>query len=369
MHKRYLLSDIRKDLQKKMVFVGGPRQVGKTTLSKSISPQYGYLNWDEASHRERILRGELPSDKLLIFDEIHKYRMWRNWLKGKFDTLREWHEILVTGSARLDLYRFSGDSLQGRYFYYRLHPFTVGELAIATAKDFQDLLTLSGFPEPFFSGSRTEYKRWSMSYRTRLFREDILSLERVDDIGTMELLALRLPDLVGSPLSINALREELQISHKTAARYIDILERTYAIFRIAPFGSPRIRAVKKEQKHYHFDWALVNDPAKRLENLVGSHLLKWIHYREDTLGDALELRYFRDSDGREVDFVVTEDKKPALLIEVKQAGREISPNLKYLHAKFPHSRALQLHADPDVDFTSGEGIRCCPAWVFLRELV
>jgi uncharacterized protein len=369
MRKRYLIDNIKRDIHKKMVFIGGPRQVGKTTLSKAISPHYGYLNWDEASHRERILRNELPAEKLLVFDEIHKYRAWRNWLKGKFDTLRDRHEFLVTGSARLDLYRYAGDSLQGRYFYYRLHPFSVRELGIKSAKDFADLILLSGFPEPFFSGSLTDYKRWARSYRTRLLREDILSLERIDDLGNMELLALRLPDLVGSPLSINSLREDLRISHKTASRYLDIFERTYSVFRISPLGSPKIRAVKKEQKHYHYDWALMPDSAKRLENLVASHLLKWIHYREDTEGADLELRYFRDTDGREVDFVVTEDQKPLLLIEVKNSGRSISPHLRYLQAKFPKARSLQLHTDPLVDFVSGEGIRCCPAWVFLQELI
>ena len=366
---RYIADNVRRDLPQKMVFIGGPRQVGKTTLSKTIATKFGYLNWDEDVHRERILRNELPTEKIIILDEIHKFRSWRNWLKGKFDTLRDRHQFLVTGSARLDLYRYSGDSLQGRYFYYRLHPFSVAELKIRTAKDFQELFSLSGFPEPFLSGSLTDYKRWSRSYRTRLFKEDIQSLERVDDLGNMELLALRLPELVGSPLSINALREDLQISHKKTARYLNILERTYAIFRISPFGSPKIRAVKKEQKHYHFDWALIAEDSKRLENLVASHLLKWTHFQEDTQGSDIELRYFRDSDGREVDFVVTENKKPTLLIEVKQSGREISPHLRYLKTKFPSAKAFQVHNDAKIDFVSGEGIRCCPAWIFLHDLI
>jgi predicted AAA+ superfamily ATPase len=369
MHKRYLVSSIQEDLKKKMVFVGGPRQVGKTTLSKSIRPSFGYLNWDSGEDRERILRGQLPNQKLLIFDEIHKYRGWRNWLKGKFDTLRSEHDFLVTGSARLDFYRFSGDSLQGRYFYFRLHPLSVAELGIRNQAEFTELLNLSGFPEPFFSSSKTEYKRWSRSYRTRLFREDVTSLERVDDLGTMELLALRLPELVGSPLSINALREDLQVSHKRVARYVEILERVYSVFRIAPFGSSKIRAVKKEQKHYQYDWASVVSGPQRLENLVASNLLKWVNYREDVEGVDTELRYFRDSDGREVDFVVTEDKKPILFIEVKSSGKAISPNLRYLKAKYPEVRAFQLHAEAGVDFLDGQGIRSCPAWVFLRELV
>lgn len=368
-HKRYLHDEVINDLSKKMVFVGGPRQVGKTTFSKQLIKDYAYLNWDESSHREKILKNQLPPAKLIILDEIHKYRQWRNWLKGKFDTLRDHHQFLVTGSARLDLYRFGGDSLQGRYFYHRLHPFSVKELDINTKKQFEELLNLSGFPEPYLSGSEKEYKRWSRDYRTRLLREDIVSLENIDDIGAMELLVLRLPDLVGSPLSINALREDLQKSHKTISRWLDILERTYGIFRISPFGSPKIKAVKKEQKHYHFDWALCEDVGLRLENLVAGHLLKYTHYNEDISGDIYELRYFRDRDGREVDFVVLKNRKPIFFIEVKNGIKQQSPHLVYLKRKFPDVRAFQLHAQGNVDYISEDGIRICPAWKLLIELV
>jgi predicted AAA+ superfamily ATPase len=365
---RYLEQFVLDDLEKKMVFIGGPRQVGKTTFSKQISPQYSYLNWDEASHREKILKNQLPDSKLIIFDEIHKYRQWRNWLKGKYDTLKENHQFLITGSARLDLYRFGGDSLQGRYFYYRLHPFSVHELGIKNKKDFLDLLKLSGFPEPFLGGKERDYKRWARDYRTRLLRDDITSLERIDDIGSLELLIMRLPELVGSPLSINALREDLQKSHKTVSRWLDILERTYGLFRLQPFGSPKIKAVKKEQKHYHFDWAVCADEAQRLENLVASHLLKYCHFTEDTEGDTCDLRYFRDNDGREVDFIVVKNKKPIFMIEVKSSAKQISPHLLYLKKKFPSTPAFQVHLDGNIDYIGDEGIKVCPVWKFLFEL-
>ena len=231
-----------------MVFVAGPRQVGKTTLAKRLTAaKAGYLNWDVAEHRERILRRELPAAKLWVFDELHKYRSWRNYLKGLFDNRRAGQQILVTGSARLDFYRFGGDSLQGRYHLLRLHPLSVAELSLTTPADFLDLLKLGGFPEPYFTGSETEARRWSREHRTLLIREEVATLERVQDLGNLELLMLRLPELVGSPLSINAVREDLQVTHKTVANWLQILERLYAIYRLSPFGAPRIRAVKKEQ--------------------------------------------------------------------------------------------------------------------------
>ena len=367
---RYLTSQIKRDLSKKMVFLGGPRQVGKTTLAKSISPDpQGYLNWDIAEHREKILKREIPVSKILILDEIHKYRSWRDYLKGLFDLSSKERKILVTGSARLDLYRFGGDSLQGRYHYLRLHPLSVVELKMNRQEDMMALLELGGFPEPFLGGSAVEAKRWSREYRTRLIREDVASLERIQDLGNLELLMLRLPDLVGSPLSLNALREDLQISHKTLASWVAVLERMYAIFRLSPIGAPKIRAVKKEQKHYHFDWSLVSDMPRRFENMTASHLLKWVHFEQDTKGRELELSYFRDIDGREVDFVVTEDRKPFLLIECKWADDEVSKSLRYLRNKFPAAEAWQIHAVGKKDYKTPEGIRVTQALELFKDLV
>jgi hypothetical protein len=367
---RYLEPQVREDLEQKMVFLGGPRQVGKTTLARRIlDDDRGYLNWDVPEHRERILRRELPPAPLLVFDEFHKYRSWRNYLKGVYDRPATTPpRILVTGSARLDLYRYGGDSLQGRYHYLRLHPLSVAELGIRRPAELAPLLELGGFPEPFLAGSKRAARRWSREYRTRLVREDIASLERVQDLGNLELLALRLPDLVGSPLSINALREDLQLSHKTVARWIQVLERLYAVFRLPPFGAPRIRAVKKEQKHYHLDWSLVPEMPARFENLVAAHLLKWVHFEVDSEGRDLELRYFRDTDGREVDFVVVEGRRPILFVECKWSDAEIDGSLRYLKARFPACDAWQLSATGRKDFVSPEGIRASPATTLLGEL-
>ncbi len=370
MLNRYLKKQVEDDLKRKMVFVGGPRQVGKTTLALDlVGGGAGYLNWDAAEHREQILRRTLPDSDLLVFDEIHKYRSWRNYIKGLYDVRRPGRRILVTGSARLDWYRFGGDSLQGRYHYLRLFPLSFAEIGGTSREGFFDLLTYGPFPEPFFGASETQARRWSREYRTRLIHDDLRSLENVRDIGNLELMMLRLPDLVGSPLSINALREDLQVSHKAVSGWLDKVERLYAIFRLPPFGAPKIRAVKKERKHYHFDWTLVKDPPKRFENAVALHLLKWIAFQEDTLGKDMELRYFRDIDGREVDFVVLEDRRPLMFIECKWSDAPVSAALGYLKTRFPDTSAFQLTAEGEKDYVTDRGIRVCPAHVFLEKLV
>lgn len=366
---RYLAAQVERDLARKMVFLSGPRQVGKTTLARSLpgAPK-GYLSWDDSVHRERILRRELPSSKLWVFDEIHKWRSWRGFLKGLFDTRAAGQRILVTGSGRLDLYRHGGDSLQGRYHLLRLHPFSFAELGGGTGT-LDSLLRLGGFPEPFLEGSAREARRWSREYRTRLIREDVTSLERVEDLGNLELLALRLPELVGSPLSINAVREDLQVSHKAIASWIAIFERLYTVYRLAPFGPPKLRAVKQAQKLYLFDWSLVPAGPARFENLVAGHLLKWVHHQQDVEGRDLELRYFRDRDGREVDFVVVEGGYPILLVEAKSGDESIDTSLRYLRAKFPESAAWQISLAGKKDFQSPEGIRVAPAAALLGSLV
>jgi hypothetical protein len=368
--RRYLAGQVQRDLARKMVFLAGPRQVGKTTLARALpGARRGYLNWDVAEDRARILARELPAAKLWVFDEIHKYRGWRGLLKGLYDGRRRGQRILVTGSARLEFYRYGGDSLQGRYHLLRLHPLSAAELGLTRGSELIDLLTLGGFPEPFFGGSEVEARRWSREYRSRLVREEVAGLERIVDLGSLELLVMRLPELVGSPLSINALREDLQLSHKTVANWLRVLERLFALFRLAPLAGPRIRAVKKEQKHYHFDWSVVPGEPQRFENLVACHLLKWVHLQQDARGRDLELRYFRDTDGREVDFVIVERRKPILLVEAKWADAEVDRSLRYLKGRFPECDAWQISATGRRDFVNPEGIRVSPALQLLRTLV
>lgn len=376
---RYLADQVVRDLARKMVFLGGPRQSGKTTFSTHLRPksQHTYLNWDTSQDRSRILDQELGSAPLLILDEIHKYKRWRNYLKGIWDSIKAEkapaREILVTGSARLDLYRFGGDSLQGRYHYLRLLPFSARELERKPdAKLIHSLMSLGPFPEPFLRGSEVEAKRWSRDYRARLVREDVRDLERIGDLASLELLFGRLPECVGSPLSINALREDLQVAHATAAKWIEVIEKLYGAFRVPPFRAAKIKSVKKEQKLYLMDWTLVRDPGARFENMIAFHLLKWAYYLEDTRGENVELRYYRDRNNREVDFVLVIDSKATLLVECKLSTREISPSLRYLKQLHTGAQAYQVYlaeSQASPDYVTKEGIRVCPAHRLLEQLV
>jgi uncharacterized protein len=373
---RYIEQPVTEDVKRKMVFIGGPRQSGKTTLAKHLCERAGfdvkkrYLTWDDAGDRENMIRERFPAGSgFLILDEIHKYSRWRQVVKGLFDKRGDELQILVTGSARLDYYRRGGDSLQGRYHFYRLFPLSCAELGVFTHSTVQDLLVYGGFPEPFLLQSEKESRRWSREYRSRVIQGDLSDLEQVQDVGMIERMVIRLPDLVGSPLSLNALREDLQVSHQSVTRWMGMLENLYMVFRIYPFGAPKIRAVKKESKHYHLDWTVVLDMGLRFENLVACHLLKWIFFLQDTEGRDIELRYFRDIDKREVDFVIVEEGTPAQFIECKTSGKTPSPSLRYLKARFPPVPAIQLVLDEDMDLMTKEGIRICSSHLFLKDLV
>lgn len=373
---RYLENKVQQDLERKMVLLAGPRQCGKTTLGQKLlgtgSPENPgrYLNWDSLDDRELILQERFPAGSgLIVLDEIHKYSRWRQVVKGLFDKRKGEIQILVTGSAKLDHYRQGGDSLQGRYHFHRLYPLSFAEIGGTTTDDLDDLIALGGFPEPFLSGSEKEARRWSKDYRTRLVIEDLQDLEQVKDIALVQKMVLRLPDLVASPLSINALREDLQVAHQTVARWLTILENLYMIFRIYPFGGPSIKAVKKEAKHYHLDWTVVADPGARLENLVACHLLKWCHFLEDSEGRSMELRFYRDTVGREVDFVVMEDDQPIIFIECKTSQGQSHRGLSYLKGKFPDIPAVLIDTRTDTDTIGKDGIRFVNVADFLKELV
>ena len=373
---RYIEKAVTRDLKRKMVFVGGPRQSGKTTMAKHMCEAAGVdvdrrsLNWDAAADREKIILERFPAGAgTLVLDEIHKYSRWRQVVKGLYDKRGKELRILVTGSARLDHYRRGGDSLQGRYHFYRLFPLSYAELGSPSLSTLTDLLTYGSFPEPFLLQSEKESRRWSREYRMRVVREDLTDLERVQDVSLIEKLLLRLPELVGSPLSINALREDLQVSHQSVSRWIAMLENLYAIFRIYPFGAPKLRAVKKEAKHYHLDWTMVRDAGARFENLMACHLLKWCFYLQDTEGRDVELLYFRDIDKRKVDFVITENGRPIDFVEAKTSGKSLSPSLRYLKLRFPAARATQVSLEATEDLVTKEDIFIAPASRFLSELV
>jgi hypothetical protein len=371
--ERYLKKAVGEDIKDRMVFVGGPRQVGKTTfalsfLSKAEETHPGYLNWDNVSTRASLLKGELPpKEKLLVLDEIHKVARWRNLIKGFYDTNKSYRSFLITGSARLDYYSRGGDSLQGRYHYYRLHPFSLLEInPNPTSSDFKMLLQFGGFPEPLFKGEERFWRRWQKERAHRVIYEDIRGLENIKEISLLELLAAELPNRVGAPLSVKNLRELFQVSHETVERWLKIFERMYFCYRIPPYGPARVRAVKKEQKLYLWDWSLVSGPGERFENFMACHLLKYCHFREDRDGYEMELRFLRDVDRREADFVVLEGGKPLFAVECKTGEKAINSNLFYFKERTEIPKFFQVHQG--IRNFEKNGIRVIPVHEFFKEL-
>lgn len=369
---RYVSDIIRKDLERKMVFISGPRQVGKTTLAKKFlaEDQAGYLSWDVPEGREAILRRNFPNTDVMVFDELHKFRTWRNFLKGTYDDPKRCFKIIVTGSARLDIFNQGGDSLQGRYNLLRLHPLSVSELSLTNYEEMMKLISLGGFPEPYFSGSIEESRRWSRQYRSRLIAGDIRDLENIQDLGKLEQLMLRIPEFVGSPLSINSLHEDLQVAHKTVDRWIEVFERLYALYRLTPYSSSRIKSLRKSRKCYLYNWSVIESEGARFENFIASHLLKWTHYQQDVYGREVELCFLRDSTGREADFLIREGRSVLAIIECKVSDTAIDKNLRYFSKIFPEAQALQVVRDaaPGDSYTN-DGIAIVPALDYLRGLI
>jgi len=373
---RVIAASVRADLAKKMVFVGGPRQVGKTTFAlrflgpKADARHPAYLNWDDPAVRNPLLKGEIPAGQpLILLDEIHKYARWRNLVKGLYDKNRPHVSFLVTGSARLDYYRKGGDSLQGRYHYYRLHPFSLRELDRGAGQEALDLLLrFGGFPEPLAAANEREWRRWQREHRDRVLQEDLRDLERVREVSLVELLLTHLPECVGSPLSIGSLSRLLQIAHPTIEHWIAILERLYMCFRIAPYGSAKIRAVRKEKKLYFWDWSQAKEGGPRFENLVASQLLKYCHWIEDTEGYAMELRFLRDTDKREVDFVVLKDGRPEFAVECKTGEKSPSAAARYFKARTPIPLFYQVHLGTRDYGNAKTDVRVLPLRRFCQEL-
>ena len=388
--KRYLQEKIEKDLKQKMVFIGGPRQVGKTTLSRLIGKEayqnFSYLNWDNPNDRKEILASKFePDTQLIIFDEIHKYRKGKNYTKGQFDKFKEAFAILVTGSARLDIDQKGGDSLMGRYYYFRLHPFSQAEVLRVKNKiepfqklifdsqkksqtEFKKLLAFGGFPEPFFSQDAETLRRWHNQRMERLVKDDIRDIETIRDLSALQILVDLLPAKVGSLLSLNSLREDLLVAHGTVTLWMDILEKFYYHFRIYPFSASTIKSLRKESKMYLWDWSQVPDENAKLENIVASHLLKLCHFLHDANGHKAELFYLRDNEQREVDFLVTVDKKPWLAVEVKNSDQKVSKNLLYFDRKLNIPFKYQLVNLPDIDFLQKD-VRVMSIDKFLSGLI
>lgn len=363
----------------KMAFISGPRQTGKTTLAKSILRDHGegvYFNWDIIKDQKKLIKNpyffedenrNINKKFLVIFDEIHKYSGWKNYLKGVYDGYSDDFLFMITGSGRLDLFKKGGDSLFGRYFAVNLFPFSVGEVmqnvpdwktflenlkymshASHTRKIYEQLFKFSGFPEPFIRNSQNFYNIWFQERKKLLIREDIKNAYALREISNMEILSNILPDKIGSPLSINSLREDISVSYDSIKNYLLILEQFYYFFKITPFSKSIARALKKEPKIYLYDWVEVSDDSKRFENIAAFHLYKAISLWK-SMGQAnVNLFYVRDKEKREVDFLITEKDVPIILIETKFNDDNISENLLLFQIKLKVPVAIQLVHKKDV---------------------
>ncbi|MFH1288439.1 MAG: ATP-binding protein [bacterium] len=395
----------------KMIFLFGPRQVGKTTFVKNklkeLKQEYLYFDWDdpyvkmEYSKNPHFLKPHLAkiSQKrpLVVFDEIHKHKNWKNILKGLYDLHLNEAQFVVTGSARLDYFRKSGDSLIGRYFSYRLLPLGLAEAAgnfdfilnddtflscpdkkkllniiqKAGKKPFKDafekLMEFGGFPEPFTRAKNNFSIKWRRDYKSLLIYEDLRDLTRIQDIKGIEQLLLLLPERVGSPLSINSLKNILQVNHKTVSVWLEALKKVYLIFSLMPWSKNIVKAIKKEEKIYFFDWTMIDDEGARFENAVAVSLFRLIsRWNELGLGD-FELRYIRNQQGHEVDFLIVKNQKPFVLFEAKNSDTNIAKSGIYFseHLKIPY---YQLVSKKDIVEAYPKDRYIISAWKFLGLL-
>jgi uncharacterized protein len=370
--KRPIYALIAKDLARKLVFVTGPRQVGKTTLSQQLlagTAPAQYFNYDVAPDKQSIERQSwLPDSKLLVLDELHKMPNWKSWLKGVWDGRSAQQQVLVTGSARMDTFRQAGDSLAGRYFSWRLHPISVkewmsnspaSEAGAAPSADeaLTHLLKRGGFPEPCLYEDTPQGDidalRWREQYANGLVREDVMEFSRIQELGSMRLLLDMLRTRVGSPLSLASLGRDLGLSQPTVKRYIDILQALYIVFMVQPWHHNIARSLQQAPKIYFFDTGMVKPPpgltadssqaqGARFENAVAGMLLKQVHFLQDSQAAPVGLHYVRDKAGAEIDFALSNENSLSHLIECK--WRDDKPHRAF--GKFgdawPQAQRVQL---------------------------
>lgn len=349
--QRYLHPLIQADLSRKLVVITGARQVGKTTLARALMPTAGpstYLNWDVPSDRAVLLRQSWPvSSRLLVMDEIHKMPGWKSWLKGVVDGRPAGQSLLVMGSARMETFRQSGESLAGRYFAYRLHPISVREWCEQSGATPEDalarLLERGGFPEPCLADDPVQADRWRVQYLTDLVREDVLEFSRVQEIGTMRVFVDLLRERVGSPLSLASIARDLAVSPTTLKRYLEILQALFIVFVVQPWHHNIARSLLQSPKVYFHDIGLVRgDPGVRFENAVAGMLLKHVQFLADAQGQATNLHYLRTKDGADVDFALARVGALTQLVECKWSDTKPHRALQRFAGEQPQAKAVQL---------------------------
>lgn len=368
--KRYLAPYLKKDLKNKILILAGPRQSGKTTLSKNLGLSFDYLNYDEREHHKILKeRSWDRNKKYIIFDELHKKKDWKLWIKGIYDTEGIPPGLLITGSARLDIYKRMGDSLAGRFFYYRLHPFDIKEInklkLFHPDEALERLLSFGGFPEPFLKASKSFYGKWKQSQLDIILKQDLITLENIKWLSSIETLVQLLRNKVGSPLSYTSLAEDLNCSPKSVKNWLRILENLYVVFPVRPWVKNIARSLVKAPKYYFYDTAQVRDMSLRLENLVACALLKELDFRRDAYGETGQLFYLRNKDKKEVDFLITKDHLPQLMIEVKKTQDQVSSGIHFFHKQLKNIKAVQLiqSLKREKSFAQGIEIRKASLWL------
>lgn len=370
--ERHIKSFIINDLEKKLVFLVGPRQSGKTWLAKELAKGFSnplYLNYDQIKDRKIIENQNwLPSIDLLILDELHKMSGWKNFIKGIFDTKPESMRLLVTGSARLDAYDRLGDSLAGRYFRHRLLPFSLSELKWANeSPNMEQLIERGGFPEPFLATDLVTAQRWRMQYVNSLLSTDIFDIEPIQNMKAMRLVFDLLRSRVGSPISYQSIAEDVAISPTTVKKYIQILEALYIVFMVTPHSKNIARSLLKEPKIYFFDTGLVDgDEGATFENFVAVSLLKHVYEKADLKAEEYHLRYIRTKDGHEIDFALILKDEIKLLIEAKVSDTNISKTLTKFYETY-NVPAIQLLKNLRTEFQKN-GLRVLRAHDFLMNM-
>lgn len=368
-------------LEKEMVFLAGPRQAGKTTLTKEIAKKFKnnlYFNWDIISNKKRLIENPVffeevnrldQSMPLIILDEIHKYKHWKNYLKGIYDEFSGEYIFLVSGSGRLDAYQKGGDSLAGRYLLFHLFPFTISELSpkkrnfisfienpidnfkinqsAQTRERWKSLSEVSGFPEPFIKNKKTFWTKWSKNYTSQIIREDIRDMSNIKNINNVEILFSLLPSKVGSPISANNIANDMQVASETIKNWLNLFSAAYLIFTVSPWTKKISRAITKEKKIYLFDYPQIQDNGKKFENMVAVELFRIIHYWNETGRGNFKLNYIRNKEKEEVDFVIADNNNPIVIIEAKNFDTAVSKSLANFQSKL-NVPAVQLVNKADV---------------------